>query len=163
MTNHSARANVRGLLNDISPRGSHNANMAKRPRKPRLDQYEAFRQASGWWVAAWRDYRGLTQDELAAEVGITKGMVSDLESGAIRGNNDKGARFNRDWLDKFSKALGTTGGYLIDVNPFATDKGLLAWGDLYQGLQRLSDDDQEFTVGMVRDLIARRAKRALGE
>lgn len=91
--------------------------MAQRPRKARHDLYQAYREASGWWAAAWRDYRGLTLEELADELGRTKGYVSDIETGAAR-HGRAATRFNRDTIDQMAKALGTTGGRLIDVNPF---------------------------------------------
>lgn len=126
--------------------------MARRPRKPRLDQYEAFKKASGWYLAAWRDHRGLTLEELAAEVDITKGMVSDFETGALKSNGTQAQRFNRDWVDKFAKALGTTGGYLIDINPFGDESKLVAIADVYR---RLSDADREVAVSLVSALLAR--------
>jgi transcriptional regulator with XRE-family HTH domain len=45
------------------------AGMPRRPR--RTTQTHPLRQ--------WREARGLTQDELAAQVGITQGMVSHIE------------------------------------------------------------------------------------
>lgn len=95
--------------------------MAK-PRKARPDLYEPYRAASGWYLAAWRDYRGLTLEDLAEEVGSSKGYVSDLETGATRPDRPI-RRFNRDLVDSMAKALGTTGGRLIDVNPYLMDEG----------------------------------------
>ncbi len=95
--------------------------MAQRPRKARHDLYETYREASGWWAAAWRDYRGLTLEELADELGKTKGYVSDIETGAAR-HGRPATRFNRDTIDLMAKALNTTGGRLIDVNPFDMDE-----------------------------------------
>jgi predicted transcriptional regulator len=90
------------------------------PRKGRAALYDSYRAASGWYLAAWRDYRGLTLDELAAEIGSSKGYVSDLETGAARPDRPI-RRFNRDIVDSVAKAIGTTGGRLIDVNPYQID------------------------------------------
>ena len=87
--------------------------MAKKPSGP--TDYEALRQSSGWYAAAWRDFRGITQQDLADEIGSSRGQISDLETGAK-------TRFNRDWVEKFGKALNVTGGRLIDVNPFTLDQ-----------------------------------------
>ena len=92
------------------------------PRKNRAELYDAYRAASGWYLAAWRDYRGLTLDALAEEVGSSKGYVSDLETGATRPDRPI-RRFNRDIVDSMAKALGTTGGRLIDLNPYTLVEG----------------------------------------
>lgn len=119
---------VRKLPDDFSGRGSQTAYMARQPsqdRQPsrkRLEQHEAFRTASGWYLAAWRDYRGLTLEELSEEVGSSKGAVSDLETGRQKADGTKPARFNRDTLDLMARALHTTGGRLIDLNPFTVDQ-----------------------------------------
>ena len=121
------------MWNDKAAAVSHNANMAKRPRKPREDQYEAVRAASGWYLAAWRDRRGLTLDELASEIGSSKGAVSDLERGV-------GQRYNRDLIDKMSRALDVQPGFLLDVNPFTVDGQFSERASL---IKKLDSRDQE--------------------
>ena len=108
------KRNVRHVGNDLSAKVSHHPNMAIRPRKARIEQYDALRKASGWHLAAWRDHRGLTLDDLAAEVGVSKGTLSDLERGT-------GQRWNRDLVDRAAAALDVSPGYLLDVNPYAVD------------------------------------------
>lgn len=95
--------------------------MARTPRAGRAELYEAYKAASGWYLAAWRDFRGLTLEDLAAELSISRGYVSDLETGAPRSGRH-GTRFNRETVQAAAKALGTTGGRLIDVNPFTMDE-----------------------------------------
>jgi transcriptional regulator with XRE-family HTH domain len=129
--------------------------MAKRVRKPRLEKYEAMRQASGWYLGAWRDYRELSMEELAAEVGTSKGMVSDLESGALDSKGAVAQRFNRDWVEKFAVALNTTGGFLIDVNPFGERADM---AEVTDGYRRLDKEGQEAVLALVERL----SKRALG-
>jgi transcriptional regulator with XRE-family HTH domain len=113
--------------------------MALRPRKPRHDLYQAYRDASGWWLAAWRDYRGLTLEELADELGRTKGYVSDIETGAARSGRPA-TRFNRDTIDQMAKALSTTGGRLIDVNPFEMDERTDQIESIFRDLDQASRD-----------------------
>lgn len=114
--------------------------MAK-PRKGRADLYESYRTASGWYLAAWRDFKGLTLEDLAADIGSSKGYVSDLETGASRPDRPI-RRFNRDIVDSVAKALGTTGGRLIDVNPYdlAEDE------DRFGNVIRTLDPDQRRAV-----------------
>lgn len=151
MTNVSAIANVRNLRDDFASGGSHNAAMAKKPRKPRLEQYDAYREASGWYLAAWRDTRGLTLEDLAGEVGTSKGVVSDLETGALRSNGQLAQRFNKDDLAKFCRALDVTAGFLIDVNPFTAREGM----DLGGKIQRLNEDDRKVIEELTDRLLAK--------
>lgn len=96
--------------------------MAKRTRKARsADLLVGYREKSGWWLAAWRDFKGMTLEELADEVGTSKGVVSDLETGALRSNGKPAQRYNSDDVPRFAKALGIPQGYLFDVNPYAVD------------------------------------------
>jgi transcriptional regulator with XRE-family HTH domain len=60
-------------------------------------------------LRAWREYRKLTQDELAARVGTNQNMIGYLESGE-RGLSAK-------WLRRLAPALDTTPGMLLDHNP----------------------------------------------
>lgn len=113
--------------------------MAQRPRKARHDLYQAYRDASGWWLAAWRDYRGLTLEDLADELGRTKGYVSDIETGAARGGRPA-TRFNRDTVDQMARALGTTGGRLIDVNPYEMDESADQIETIFRDLDPASRD-----------------------
>lgn len=90
--------------------------MAKRPRPPRsADLHQAYKDKSGWWLAAWRDYANLTLLDMAEGMATSKGMVSDLETG------NGPARYNRGWLESAAKALDIPQGYLFDVNPFQAD------------------------------------------
>lgn len=60
-------------------------------------------------LRAWREFRHKTQDELAEEVGCSKGSIGHWELGA-RKLTDK-------WLPALAKALGTTPGYILDHDP----------------------------------------------
>lgn len=96
--------------------------MSKRLRKPRSqEQLAEYREKSGWWLAAWRDFKGLSLEELADEVGTSKGVVSDLETGALRSNGKPAQRYNKDDVPRFAAALGIPQGYLFDVNPYTVD------------------------------------------
>lgn len=121
--------------------------MAKRPRKPRLDKHAAYREASGWWLAAWRDWATLSLEELAEEMGTSKGQLSDLETGA------GSSRYNRDWVEKAVNALKIPQGYLFDVNPFTADPTFERMVQAYRGLD---EDGQSTAAQMVEVLLHRR-------
>ena len=60
-------------------------------------------------LKAWREYRKLTQAELATKVGTNANMIGYLESGE-RGLSAK-------WLRKLADALQITPGHLLDHDP----------------------------------------------
>lgn len=68
-------------------------------------------------LKAWRDYRGLTQAELAAKVGTNSNMIGYLESGE-RGLSAK-------WLRKLADALDTSPGMILDHDPANLDSDIL--------------------------------------
>jgi transcriptional regulator with XRE-family HTH domain len=142
MTNPLAIGKVRSLANDRRGVFSHTANVAKRtPKALTAEEYRALKVASGWYLKAWRHYRLLSLDELAAEVGTSKGAVSDFENG-------KGQRFNRDNLEQFARALNTEVGFLVDLNPFTVSP---EWMDISRRSRGLDQEDQK----TVADLVAR--------
>jgi transcriptional regulator with XRE-family HTH domain len=70
----------------------------KNPRKPAANH-----------LRAWREYRRLTQADLAEAVGTSDAVISLIEAGA-RGLSDK-------WLRRLAPALNTTPGHLLDHDP----------------------------------------------
>lgn len=108
--------------------------MANRKRQPRIEKHEDFKVKSGWYLAAWRDFRNLSLEELAEEVGTSKGQISDLETGATKGGTKQSARYNRDWVESLARALQTTPGFLLDVNPYSVDETFTAVTQTYRDL-----------------------------
>jgi transcriptional regulator with XRE-family HTH domain len=119
------KGSIRALRDDRKASWSHTANMAKKSKSP--DHYRTLREKSGWYAAAWRDFRGLSQQEIADEVETSKGMVSDLETAANR-------RYNKDWLEKWCAALNVAAGDLIDTNPFVEEPRFAAMRRAFPGL-----------------------------
>jgi len=76
--------------------GLHNVGMSNKPPFPNH-------------VRAWREFRHLTQDELAELVGSSKATIGHIETGARR-LSDK-------WAHPIAKALNTSPGYLYDHDP----------------------------------------------
>ena len=60
-------------------------------------------------LKAWREFRGMSQEALAAKVDTTGSVISMLESGE-RGLSAK-------WLRKLAPALKITPGHLLDHDP----------------------------------------------
>ncbi len=60
-------------------------------------------------LRAWREYRRMTQEQLATKVGTTKAVISLLERHE-RSLSDK-------WARRLAPALGTTPGFLFDHDP----------------------------------------------
>ncbi|MEL7107872.1 MAG: helix-turn-helix transcriptional regulator [Pseudomonadota bacterium] len=60
-------------------------------------------------LRAWREFRDLTQEELAAKVGTTAAVISLLENGQ-RG-------LSASWLQRFAPHLQVSPGFLLDHVP----------------------------------------------
>jgi len=60
-------------------------------------------------LAAWREFRGMTQEQLGEAAGTTGSTISMLERGE-RGLSVK-------WLLRLAPALKTTPGFIIDHDP----------------------------------------------
>jgi ribosome-binding protein aMBF1 (putative translation factor) len=78
----------------------------RRPARPR-------RQWRKHFVREWRHFRGMTQDQLAEAVGLTKATVSRIETGDIA--------YTRDFLEAAADALGTHPGILLMRAPMPAD------------------------------------------
>jgi transcriptional regulator with XRE-family HTH domain len=61
------------------------------------------------FLRAWREHRGMTQEELAEKVGTSANQISYLEHGE-RGLSAK-------WLRRLAPALNTTPGHLLEHDP----------------------------------------------
>ena len=68
-------------------------------------------------LRAWREFREMTQEQLADAVGTAANVISLLESGE-RGLSHK-------WLLRLAPALGTTPGFLLDHSPYDIDTSFL--------------------------------------
>lgn len=64
-------------------------------------------------LKAWREFREMSQEELAEKVGTTASQISMLETG------DRG--LSAKWLRKLAPALKTTPGHLLDHDPNTID------------------------------------------
>lgn len=69
------------------------------------------------YLQAWREYRKLTQEQLAEKVDTTASVISMLEAGE-RGLSAK-------WLRRLAPALDTTPGHLLEHDPNAMPTDVL--------------------------------------
>ena len=69
------------------------------------------------FLRAWREFRKMTQAELADAVNTNANMIGYLESGE-RGLSAK-------WLRRLAPALGTTPGMLLDHDPAMLDSDVI--------------------------------------
>lgn len=85
--------------------------MPSMPRRGprRLGQPSAPRQWVRTFVREWRVYRDLTIEELAAAAGMSIGNLSGLEN--------RRSGYSPEGLERLAKALRTTPGALLTVNP----------------------------------------------
>jgi len=84
--------------------------MAKKAKSSRKDRPLHY-------LRHWREYRRMTQDQLAEKAGTTKGVISLLESGERR-LSDK-------WLRRLAPLLKAQPGWLLDHDPESLDHSML--------------------------------------
>lgn len=77
---------------------------------------DAFKTSANH-LRAWREFRSLTQEQLADAVGTAGNVIGLLESGE-RGLSSK-------WLQRLAPLLGTTPGFLLDHDPNDLDAAYL--------------------------------------
>lgn len=71
----------------------------------------------------WREYRRMTQEQLAEAIGTTAAVISLLESGK--------RRLSLKWLLKIAPALRTTPGFILDHDPDSLPTDILdIWADI---------------------------------
>lgn len=67
-------------------------------------------------LRAWREFRKMSQDELASRLDTAKGVISLLENGK-RPLSDK-------WLYRLAEVLETRPGHILDVDPNELDNDI---------------------------------------
>lgn len=80
------------------------------------------------YLKEWREYRGLTQEQLAERVGMSVSNVSQLERG-LQG-------YSQDGLEKLAEALQCEPGHLHMVDPSRDDAIWSIWEQAQEGQRR---------------------------
>jgi len=90
---------------------------------------EVDKNAGPSHLKAWREFREMSQEDLAEKVDTTASQISMLETGE-RGLSAK-------WLRKLAPALGTTPGHLLDHDPTTIDNDVF---DIWMEIDRRDRD-----------------------
>ena len=86
-----------------------NSAMSKRGPYKKSVQRPAPPRWRRTYLAEWREFRGLTQEELAAKADLSVGLISAIES--------QKSAYSAESLDSLARALGIERGMLLDVSP----------------------------------------------
>lgn len=95
------------------------------------------------YVKQWREYRGLTQEQLADRVDKSRGLISQIESGTTG--------LAEDMIYALAEAFRCAPGDLFRVNPLK--EGIIV--DITDALQGKPADVQAEALGFVRGLVRR--------
>lgn len=90
-------------------------------------------------LRAWREFRQMSQDDLANRLDTTKGVISLLENGH-RPLSDK-------WLHRLAEVLETRPGHILDIDPHEMDNDIV---DIWT---RLSQRDRLQAASILRTFI----------
>lgn len=95
------------------------------PGKRRNSETGELRELPRNQIKAWRDFRGLTLEELALKTSLSIATLSDVE-------NRKQDVTGKTLLD-IARALGTTPGALLDAHPVKGEPWWETFADLSEG------------------------------
>ena len=93
------------------------------------------------FLREWREFRHMTQEELADAVGTSKSVVSDMERGKLQ--------LSPKWLRKFAPVLQTQPGHILDHDPADLDNDII---DIWAHIPL---DDREQAARVLRSFVPR--------
>jgi transcriptional regulator with XRE-family HTH domain len=102
------------------------------------------RRSPRHYVKQWREYRELTQEQLAERVGKSRGLISQIESGITD--------LTEEMIYALADAFNHTPGDVFRVNPLK--EGMVV--DITDALSGKPADIQAEALGFVRGLVASR-------
>ena len=111
--------------------------MANRPGRNDKRQWRRH------YVAAWRKYRGLSQEQLAERIGKSRGLISQLESGTTA--------YTAETLHALADALSCEPWDLLNVDP--TKEGQVV--DIMDLLREATPEQKAEAVGFIKGLVRR--------
>jgi transcriptional regulator with XRE-family HTH domain len=101
-------------------------------------RYKSRTPARNHFLRHWREHRGLSQDQVAEAIGISKASVSRVENGITP--------YTQDVLETYARVLGCTVADLVSRPP-SDPEGLWAIWD------RLRAEDRRRAVVILRALV----------
>ncbi len=81
------------------------------------------------FIAAWRDHRGLTQQQLADRLGSSKASISRIENGE--------QPYTQDFLEAAAEALRTDPASLLMRNPKSKEAIWSIWENAKEGERKM--------------------------
>lgn len=97
--------------------------------------------APGHFVREWRKHRGFTQEQLAERIGVSVGLISQLETGRVA--------YTQSTLEGIADALSTSPASLIMRNP-VDDSAIWA---LEEQLAKATPDQRRQAFAIVETLL----------
>jgi transcriptional regulator with XRE-family HTH domain len=107
--------------------------MAPVPKKPR--------ERNRTFLREWRDFRKLSQEEVAERLEIDRSTISRIERGE--------SPYDQDVLEKLALVYGCDPEDMLSINPFGDDQLRLAWSSL----QRAPADVKARALGYIEALL----------
>lgn len=99
------------------------------------------RQRGRTFIRAWRKYRGLSQEELASRVNMSRENWSKIESGKVP--------YNQDMLELAALALGCRAGDLLDKDPLSDTSA----DELKRLMGMANDAEQRQIIAVAKTLL----------
>ena len=90
------------------------------------------------FLKEWREYRNLTQEQLAERVGMSVGNISQLER-RLQGYSQEG-------LEALAEALNCEPGQILNVNPTAPDALWSIWERAKEGERKEISDFARYVI-----------------
>lgn len=112
------------------------------PNPPRQARKAPPRKAVRHYVKQWREYRGLSQDQVADRVDKSRGLISQIESGTTA--------LTEDMIYALADALNCAPWDILRVNPLK--EGTVV--DITDALRGKPADIQAEALGFVRGLVS---------
>jgi len=99
------------------------------------------RQRTRTFIRAWREYRNLSQEQMAGRVGMSRENYSKIENGKVP--------YNQDFLELSAVALNCLASDLLERDPQVED----AVAELRKMMSRASENDRRRVVAVVKTLL----------
>lgn len=96
------------------------------------------RKRSRHFIGKWREYRGLSQDQLAERIGMSRANYSKIERGVVP--------YSQDFLEEAANALNCEPADLIMRDPYSP-----VWS-IYDTLKTLPEEQQKQALAVIEAL-----------